>query len=108
VSERAWIAEELFDAVYPDGRRECGCIAIEAPRVVDDDGNARCAVQVRPFHYGIVDTTGAGTLQALVSALHLAGALVGSFLKSGGRLVDRDTGEDIAIQAVLGPLLAPP
>jgi hypothetical protein len=104
-----WIAEELFDAIAPDGTRYPGRIAIGLPRIVDtSDDEARCEVVVEPFRSRSREAGGVGTLQALVAALQTAGSAVASYMKDGWRLVDRDTGEDIAIEAILGSLLGQP
>jgi hypothetical protein len=107
-----WIAEERIVFVDRGGRRTSGRIAIGMPRIEDD--HARCAVALEPLLPGTRSTHSESTLQALVMALRLVGSQIDTFLKSGGRILCPDTGEpgdtedvDFAIEAVLGPLLAP-
>jgi hypothetical protein len=103
---KTWIVEELFDALNPDGTRVPGRIAIGLPRIVDSsDDEARCEVVVEPLLTGSFETAGVGQLQALVAALQRVGWAVGSFLEDGGRLLERGTDEDMAIETILGPLL---
>jgi hypothetical protein len=110
-----WIAEEAIVFVYPDGRRVDGRIAIGLPTMVGEH-EARCDLAVEPLDPKVRAYSGGGKLQALVSALRIAGTLIDAFLKNGGRLLypagqdDVDDQEDVdfAIEAVLGPLLAPP
>jgi hypothetical protein len=109
-----WIAEEAIVFLYPDGRRVDGRIAIGLPTMVDDH-EARCELALEPLDPRIRGYSGEGKLQALVSALRIAGTLIDAFLKEGGRLLcpgddpeDPEGDVDFAIEAVLGPLLAPP
>jgi hypothetical protein len=103
-----WIAEEAIVFVYPDGRRVDGRIAIGLPTMVDEH-EARCELAVEPLDPKVRAYSGEGKLQALVSALRIAGALIDAFIKDGGRLLCPGGGqEDFAIEALLGPLLAPP
>jgi hypothetical protein len=105
-----WIAEEAIVFVYPDGRRVDGRIAIGLPTMVDEH-EARCELTVEPLDPKVRACSGEGKLQALVSALRIVGMLVDAFLKEGGRLLYPGGGQedvDFAIDAVLGPLLAPP
>lgn len=99
----AWITEELFDTVTPDGKREPGRIAIGLPYLKEGEG--RCEVVIEPLLSGSYEAAGVGTLQALVAALLRVGAAVGSFLEHGGRIVEPGTDDDVAIDAVLGPLM---
>jgi hypothetical protein len=107
-----WIAEEAIIFVYPDGRRVDGRIAIGLPTMVDEH-EAKCELAIEPLDPKVRGYSGGGKLQALVSALQIAGTLIDAFLKEGGRLLcpgdpeDPDD-EDFAIEAILGPLLAPP
>jgi hypothetical protein len=102
-----WIAEEPITFVYPDGRRVDGRIAIGLPTMVDEH-EGRCELGVEPLDPRVRGYSGEGKLQALVAALRIAGTLIDAFIKKGGRLVEPGTDEDVAIDAVLGPLLAPP
>ena len=108
-----WIAEEPITFVYPDGRRVDGRIAIGLPTKVDDY-EYRCELGVEPLDPKVRGYSGAGKLQALVFALQIAGTLIDAFIKQGGRLVRPGTDEpdepddELDIETILGPLLAPP
>lgn len=107
-----WIAEEAIVFVYPDGRRVVGRIAIGLPTMLGEH-EAKCELALEPLDPRVREYSGGGKLQALVSALQIAGTLIDAFLKDGGRLlypIDPGDPEDVefAIEVVLGPLLAPP
>jgi hypothetical protein len=100
-----WVAEELVVFAYPDGRRARGRIAIGLPYDVGG-GESRCRVVLDfiPVDHPISGTT---PLQALLLAVRFAGTMLAHFLESGGKVLDAD-GEDIALDAIFGPLLVVP
>lgn len=98
-----WIVEEFVEFVERDGQRANGQISIGMPGEIA--GIVECEVKITPLISGVRTIRGATKLQALVAALQLVGAKVGSFMRDGGRVVDPKTDDDLGIEHILGPLL---
>lgn len=103
-ASEGWIAEEPVAFLHPDGRRETGRIAISVPVVVSA-GEAQCRVAMDGLERS-ARISGASPLQALLLALQFLGRRLHDFRARGGRVVDQGGDDDVALEAIFGPLLA--
>ena len=98
-----WIAELPVTWVLASGERRTGRIAIGMPLVVSD-GEASCLYALDGLEYVAGPVLGAHTMQALCAALRLVGWKLHDFVARGGRVL-HDTGDDVGLDDVFGPLL---
>lgn len=124
-----WIAEEPVVFVRPDGSRANGRIALAAPIFNEQHRHASCAYELDGMDQSWSDRAapymihGETTLQALLLAASFVGTMLHAFIERGGRVLypprgatttdggeeDVDDGDtDVALEAIFGPLLAPP
>jgi hypothetical protein len=101
-----WIAELQVIWVLASSERRPGRIAIGMPVVVSDI-EASCAYALDGLEYVAGPVHGAHTMQALCTALSFVGWKLHAFLAGGGRVL-HDTGDDVALEDVFGPLLTEP
>jgi hypothetical protein len=104
---QSWIAEESVIYLYPDGRRVPGRIAVGLPLRIGD-GEYDCTISLDGVDSVPGPLKGASPLQALLMALHFAGARLHDFLANGGRVLDPEEGWDLPLEAYFGPLLRQP
>lgn len=98
-----WIAEMQVTWIPASGERRPGRIAIGMPVAVSDD-EASCLYALDGLEYVAGPMRGAHRMQALCQALCFIGWKLHDFVSRGGRVLN-DDGEDVALDAVFGPLL---
>lgn len=107
-----WIAELPVVIVHPNGQRVPGHIAVGQPYVLGDGDPARdealCPVEITDVFSGDHPIHGGGTFQALLLGVQFLGAMLHTFVSTGGRVLDADDGEDVDLAVHFGPMLRDP
>ncbi|MFT3692669.1 MAG: hypothetical protein QM831_05980 [Kofleriaceae bacterium] len=103
-----WVAKKRVVFVYPDGHRAAGHIAIGKPYTLGDgvdeglNYEAHCPVEITGIHKSSHPPIGAGTLSALLHAVHLVEFHLRGFIEQGGRILDADGESDIEVDTLFG------
>jgi len=88
--------------IHADGTRSPGRIWVNRPRR-SGAGSAECSVGIDGLHPALPPVAGADTLQALVLALRLIGALLHDFVGRGGKIRLPNCEAELELGAYFGP-----